>query len=161
MMAEVIATFGGGCFWGVEAAFGACEGVISTAAGYMGGDDARNNYEAVCSGSTGHAEVVQVVFDDAVGSFAALIGVFWKCHNPTHVNRQGPDRGTQYRTVIFYHSDEQKAEAEAAIVALGASGKYTEPIATQVVKAEVFNKAEDYHQQYLAKRGQTQCHFEP
>ncbi len=160
-MAEITATFGGGCFWGVEAAFGRSEGVLSTAAGYMGGDDERRSYEAICTGETGHAEVVQVVFDDEVGSYEKLLNVFWGCHNPTQVNRQGPDRGTQYRTVIFYHSDDQKAVAEAAIVGLDAGGKYSEPVATQLVKAEQFHKAEDYHQQYLAKRGQSQCHFEP
>jgi peptide-methionine (S)-S-oxide reductase len=151
------ATFGAGCFWGVEAAFRRLAGVASTAVGYMGGDMRNPTYQDVCTDQTGHAEVVEVTFDPAVISFHDLLNVFWENHDPTQLNRQGPDRGTQYRSAIFFHSPEQEREARAAIQA--AQGGFKKPIVTQVVPAGDFWKAEEYHQQYLEKRGLSQCHF--
>ncbi len=154
-----LATFGAGCFWGVEASFRQIQGVKATAVGYEGGTLDHPTYKAVCTDRTGHAEVVQVEFDPAVVSFDELLDVFWANHNPTQVNRQGPDFGTQYRSVVFYHSDAQKETAEASKKKLDASGKFKQPIATQIVPTETFYIAEDYHQQYLEKRGQTSCHL--
>ncbi len=149
-MAE-IATFGAGCFWGVEATFRRIDGVIETAVGYSGGDTPNPDYRAVCSGRTGHAEVVRVTFDPARVSFDALLGVFWEVHDPTQVNRQGPDVGTQYRSVIFYHSEAQRQAAEAGKAAQDAGGRFGRPIATAIEPAGDFWMAEDYHQQYFEK----------
>ncbi len=149
------ATFGAGCFWGVEAAFRKMKGVKSTAAGYMGGTTQSPTYEAVCTDTTGHAEVVQVEFDPAEVSYDDLLSVFWKSHNPTELNRQGPDVGTQYRSAIFYHAEEQKKIAENSKAAL----QYPKPVVTEISPAGTFYKAEDYHQQYLEKRGLDACHF--
>lgn len=154
-----VATFGAGCFWGVEANFREVEGVVATAVGYEGGKTANPTYETVCSHTTGHAEVVRVEFDPSRVTYDQLLDVFWANHNPTQVNRQGPDFGDQYRTVIFYHSPEQKAAAEVSKAKLEASGKYNKPIATQIVPTETFYIAEDYHQQYLEKRGRRSCHL--
>jgi len=154
-----LATFGAGCFWGVEADFREVEGVIATAVGYEGGTKPNPTYEDVCGHKTGHAEVVQVEFDPARVTYTQLLQVFWANHDPTQVNRQGPDFGDQYRTVIFYHSPEQKAMAEASKAALEAAKVYKKPIATQIVPAETFWVAEDYHQQYLEKRGRRTCHL--
>ncbi len=154
-----LATFGAGCFWGVEAAFRRTPGVLATAVGYAGGHKDNPTYKEVCTDRTGHAEVVQVEFDPAQVSYEQLLEVFWNSHNPTQVNRQGPDVGTQYRTVIFYHSDEQKAAAEESKAALEASGRFSRPIATQIEPAPPFYVAEDYHQQYLEKRGLASCHI--
>jgi peptide-methionine (S)-S-oxide reductase len=154
-----VATFGAGCFWGVEANFREIEGVVATAVGYEGGTKLNPTYEDVCGHKTGHAEVVRVEFDPARVTYDQLLDVFWANHNPTQVNRQGPDFGDQYRTVIFYHSPEQKAAAEAAKAKLEASGKYSKPVATQIVPTETFYMAEDYHQQYLEKRGRRSCHL--
>jgi len=154
-----LATFGAGCFWGVEADFREVEGVVATAVGYEGGKTENPTYRDVCSHTTGHAEVVQVEFDPLKVSFDQLLHVFWANHDPTQVNRQGPDIGDQYRTVIFYHSEEQKAAAEASKAALEAANVFKKPIATQIVPAETFYIAEDYHQQYLEKRGQRHCHI--
>ncbi len=154
-----LATFGAGCFWGVEAAFRRIEGVKSTAAGYMGGHVSQPSYEAVCTDRSGHAEVVQVEYEPAQLSYESLLEVFWKCHDPTQVNRQGPDFGTQYRTVIFVHDPAQRAAAEASRAALAKSGKHRQPIATAIEPAETFWPAEDYHQQYLEKRGLAHCHL--
>lgn len=151
-----LATFGAGCFWGVEETFRQLPGVVRTAVGYAGGHTVNPTYREVCTDRTGHAEVVQVEYDPAQVSYEQLLEVFWGAHDPTQVNRQGPDFGTQYRTVIFYHSPEQEAAARASKAALEASGK---PIATQIEPAPAFYPAEEYHQQYLAKRGMSSCHI--
>ena len=156
-MATEKATFGAGCFWGVEETFRNLKGVTSTAVGYAGGNKENPSYEDVCSDETGHAEVVQLEFDPSQISYDLLLDVFWSNHNPTTLNRQGPDVGTQYRSVIFYHSPEQKAAAEAAKQKLGASGKFNRPIITQIEPAPKFWRAEEYHQRYLEKRGQSHC----
>ena len=153
------ATFGAGCFWGVEAEFRNVQGVKSTAVGYEGGHTSNPSYKDVCTDRTGHAEVVQVDFDPAGVSYPKLLDVFWENHDPTQVNRQGPDYGTQYRSVIFYHTEEQKRLAEESKQARSASGKYRKPIATQIVPATDFWLAEEYHQQYLEKRGLASCHI--
>ncbi len=147
----VIATFGAGCFWGIEAAFRQIKGVTSTAVGYSGGRTANPTYQEVCSGQTGHAEVVRVEYDPDTVTYDALLDTFWTCHDPTQVNRQGPDVGTQYRTAIFTHDDEQKAAAEASKAALEKSGKHRGPIATEITPAPELWMAEDYHQQYFEK----------
>lgn len=153
------ATFGAGCFWGVEATFQAIEGVSHTAVGYSGGNSANPTYKEVCSDGTGHAEVVEVLYDPSVVSFDALLQVFWDNHNPTTLNRQGPDIGTQYRSAIFFHDDEQRQASERSKQALAASGKWgSRPIVTEISPARPFWIAEDYHQRYLEKRGLTQCH---
>lgn len=151
------ATFGAGCFWGVEDTFRAMPGVIATSVGFSGGRTQSPSYKQVCYEETGHAEVVDVVFDPAVISYDKLLDTFFANHNPTQVNRQGPDSGTQYRTVIFFHDDAQKAAAEKAKETLAKSGKWSQPIATQIVKFDKFWPAEDYHQTYHEKNGGT-CH---
>lgn len=151
------ATFGAGCFWGVEETFRTLPGVKSTAVGYAGGTKENPSYEDVCSDETGHAEVVEVEFDPQAIAYGKLLEVFWANHNPTTMNRQGPDVGTQYRSVIFYHSPEQKAQAEASRAALEKSGKHSRPVVTQIEPAPKFWPAEEYHQKYLQKRGQTHC----
>jgi peptide-methionine (S)-S-oxide reductase len=151
------ATFGAGCFWGVESSFRSVQGVTDAAVGYAGGTKENPTYEDVCTDQTGHAEVVQVEFDPAVVSYEKLLDVFWANHNPTTMNRQGPDVGTQYRSVIFYHSPEQRAAAEASKAALEKSGKFRNPIVTQIEPAPKFYRAEEYHQRYLEKRGRTHC----
>jgi peptide-methionine (S)-S-oxide reductase len=153
------ATFGAGCFWGVEEAFRQVKGVASTAVGYMGGSFSNPTYEDVCTDQTGHAEVVQVEYDPAQVSYEELLQSFWQLHDPTTVNRQGPDFGTQYRSVVFYHTPEQKAAAEAAKRDLQQSGRFNRPIVTEVVPASTFWRAEEYHQRYLAKHGRTHCHL--
>jgi peptide-methionine (S)-S-oxide reductase len=153
------ATFAAGCFWGVEAAFRQVKGVTATAVGYTGGQTENPTYEQVCSDRTGHAEAVEVAFDPAHVSYDELLNVFWANHDPTQVNRQGPDYGSQYRSAIFYHSPRQQAAATAARDRLAASGKLKHPIATQIVPADVFFRAEEYHQQYLEKRGMASCHI--
>jgi len=151
------ATFGAGCFWGVEAAFRQISGVTATAVGYAGGTTEDPDYRAVCSHGTGHAEVVEVDYDPARVSYDQLLDVFWANHNPTTKNRQGFDIGDQYRSVIFVHDDEQKAAALASRDALEKSGKWRRSIVTQIEPAPRFWMAEDYHQQYLEKRGQSSC----
>ena len=157
-MSEV-ATFGAGCFWGVEAAFRRVPGVIEVFSGYSGGHTENPSYRDVCSDETGHAEVVQVTFDPAKVTYEQLLAVFWKIHDPTQVNRQGPDYGTQYRTAIFFHTPEQEAAARKSKQALEASGKLRRPVATEITPAGPFWKAEEYHQRYLEKRGATSCHI--
>lgn len=152
------AIFAAGCFWGVEETFRQLEGVKSTSVGYTGGHVKDPNYKQVCTDTTGHAEAVKIEYDPAVVSYDKLLNVFWENHNPTQVNRQGPDYGTQYRTAIFFTTPEQEKEAKASKEALAKSGKWTNPIATQIVPAVEFYPAEDYHQQYLAKRGLAACH---
>lgn len=154
-----LATFGAGCFWGVEADFREIPGVVGTTVGFEGGRMVNPTYEAVCSDTTGHAEVVQVEFDPERVDFDQLLSVFWSNHDPTQVNRQGPDFGDQYRTVIFYHSPEQRTAAEESKTALEASKRFKKPIATQIVPSETFYRAEEYHQQYLEKRGRRSCHI--
>lgn len=153
------ATFGAGCFWHVETAFRCIEGVLSTTVGYMGGSLEHPSYRAVCTDRTGHAEVVQVEFDPEQLSYAQLLETFWSIHDPTQVNRQGPDVGTQYRSVIFFHTPEQEAAARASKEKLAQSGRYPAPPATQIEPAGTFWRAEEYHQQYLEKRGLASCHL--
>ncbi len=156
-MATEKATFGAGCFWGVESTFRAVEGVTDAAVGYAGGKTENPTYEDVCSDETGHAEVVQVEFDPAIVSYEKLLDVFWANHNPTTMNRQGPDVGAQYRSVIFYHSPEQRTAAEASKAALDKSGKFRSPVVTEIEPAPKFYRAEEYHQRYLEKRGRSHC----
>ena len=155
----VIATFGAGCFWGVEAAFRQLAGVTSTAVGYLGGSLKNPTYKDVCTDTTGHAEVVQVEYDPAKVSFDDLLNVFWTNHDPTTLNRQGPDVGTQYRSAIFFHTPEQEAAARASKDSLQASSKFRRPIVTEITPASEFYRAEEYHQQYLEKRGLSHCHI--
>jgi peptide-methionine (S)-S-oxide reductase len=153
------ATFGAGCFWGVEEAFRAIAGVSQTAVGYMGGALENPTYEDVCTDETGHAEVVEVEFDPQQVTYRQLLDVFWQNHDPTTLNRQGPDVGRQYRSVIFYQNNEQKQIAEASRTELEAKQAFKKPIVTEIAPAQTFYRAEDYHQQYLAKRGLSICHI--
>jgi len=153
------ATFGAGCFWGVEAAFREVKGVVSTAVGYAGGSLENPTYHDVCSGITGHTEVVEVIFDPENVSYNQLLDIFWNIHDPTTLNRQGPDIGLQYRSVIFYHDDEQKHQAEDSKKQLAESGVYSQKIVTAIEPATTFWKAEEYHQQYFEKTGQKSCRF--
>jgi peptide-methionine (S)-S-oxide reductase len=147
------ATFGAGCFWGVESVFEQVDGVVATKVGYTGGFTDAPSYEDVCSHRTGHAEAVEVTFDPARVSYDKLLDIFWMNHDPTQVNRQGPDIGDSYRTVIFYHSPEQEAAALASKKRLEESGRYKRPIATEIVPAGKFWDAEEYHQKYFSRRG--------
>jgi peptide-methionine (S)-S-oxide reductase len=151
------ATFGAGCFWGVEAVFRQTNGVKDAAVGYAGGKTENPTYEDVCSDETGHAEVVEVVFDPSEVSYGELLDVFWRNHDPTTRNRQGPDVGSKYRSFFFYHSPEKKAAAETKLAELEKSGRFRRPIVTQIEPAPPFYRAEEYHQQYLAKHGRTHC----
>lgn len=153
------ATFGAGCFWGVEAEFRKLPGVKATAVGFEGGALENPSYKDVCYRDTGHAEVVQVAFDPTEISYEELLSVFWENHNPTTLNRQGPDVGSQYRSVIFTHSDEQANIAHKSRAEFDAAGKYSTPAVTQILPAETFYIAEEYHQQYLEKRGLASCHL--
>ncbi|ERN43124.1 methionine-S-sulfoxide reductase [Rubidibacter lacunae KORDI 51-2] len=152
-----LATFGAGCFWGVEAAFQRVPGVRSTSVGYMGGHFPNPSYFDVLARITGHAEVAQVEFDPNAISYNQLLNVFWSIHDPTQVDRQGPDRGEQYRSAIFYHLPEQEAAARRSRLALEQSGKYDKPIATQIVPASEYYRADDSHQQYFEKRARARC----
>ncbi len=154
-----VATFAAGCFWGVEATFRQIPGVLSTRVGYTGGQLEQPTYEAVCTDRTGHAEAVEVTYDPSRVAYDALLSVFWENHDPTTLNRQGPDVGTQYRSAIFYHSPAQREAAEASKTALAQSGRFPRPIVTQILPAVPFWPAEDYHQQYLEKRGLASCHI--
>ena len=153
------ATFAAGCFWGVEAAFRQIHGVLQTAVGYTGGYVPDPTYERVCRHGTGHAEAVEVKYDPAQVRYGDLLRVFWENHDPTQLNRQGPDWGTQYRSAIFFHTPEQETEAQASKESLEKAHRYSKPIVTQIVPAVTFFPAEDYHQQYLEKRGLTTCHI--
>ena len=153
------ATFGAGCFWGVEAAFRQLAGVKATAVGYAGGTTESPTYRQVCNGDTYHAEVVEVEFDPTQVSYNQLLEVFWANHDPTQLNKQGPDIGTQYRSVIFYHSPEQRDAALNSVQELEARGAFRRPIVTKIEPAPPFYPAEDYHQQYLEKRGLASCHI--
>ena len=154
------AIFGAGCFWGIEAAFREVEGVTSTAVGYSGGTSKNPTYEDVCTGLSGHAEVVQIEYDPAKVSYEELLKIFWEIHDPTTLNRQGPDVGAQYRSAIFFHTPEQEAAARASKGNLEASGRFKRPIVTEITPATEFYRAEEYHQQYLEKRGQVHCRIE-
>lgn len=150
-----LATFGAGCFWHVEEAFRELDGVVKTTVGYMGGTTKNPTYKDVCGHRTGHAEVCQVEFDPKKISFEKLLDIFWKCHDPTQHNRQGPDIGDQYRSAIFYHSEEQRKIAEKSLNE--AQKRFGKPIVTQIANAATFYPAEKYHQQYLMKRGLKTC----
>ena len=153
------ATFAAGCFWGVEATFRQIDGVTATRVGYTGGKLDNPTYKDVCSDRTGHAEAVEVEYDPAKVSYNQLLDIFWENHDPTQLNRQGPDWGSQYRSAIFFHSPEQEQEARASKASLEKSGHFSRPIVTQIVPAVTFYEAEDYHQQYLEKRGMASCHI--
>ena len=153
-----VATFGAGCFWGVELTFQNTKGVTSTSVGYTGGTTNNPTYEDVCTGRSGHAEVVQVEFDPSIVSYEELLDVLWGCHDPTTLNRQGPDRGTQYRSAIYYHSPEQEASAIASKAKADKSRRFSSPIVTEITSAPEYYEAEDYHQKYLEKRGMGSCH---
>ncbi|MBU2886058.1 peptide-methionine (S)-S-oxide reductase MsrA [Gilvimarinus agarilyticus] len=155
-----VATFGNGCFWCTEAIFQDLKGVSKVESGYSGGQTLDPTYKEVCTGTTGHAEVLQITYDPAVISFDELLEVFWKTHDPTTLNRQGNDVGTQYRSVVFYHSDEQKALAEKYKKELNASGAFNDPIVTEITAFDKFYVAEDYHQNYYNLNGsQPYCNF--
>ncbi len=151
------ATFGAGCFWGVEVAFRRVTGVTSTAVGYLGGALKNPTYHDVCTGETGHAEVVQLEYDPSLVSYDELLNVFWSLHDPTTLNRQGPDVGTQYRSAIFFHNVEQEAVAKESKEKLQSSSRYKRDIVTEITPASEFYRAEEYHQQYIEKRGQASC----
>ena len=158
-MAIEKATFGAGCFWGVEAKLNEMTGVLDTAVGYEGGTLEHPTYKEVCTDRTGHAEVVQVTFDNSRVRYEDLLDVFFSLHDPTQLNRQGPDWGSQYRSVIFTHSESQASAARAKIAELGAAGTFHKPVVTQVQPSTGFWKAEEYHQKYLEKRGMVSCHI--
>ncbi len=158
-MSEKTASFAAGCFWGVEARFREITGVLDTAVGYMGGETDHPGYQQVCSGNTGHAESVQLLFDDTKVNYATLLDAFFALHNPTTLDRQGPDFGSQYRSVVFWHDAEQQAEAEKKIVELNASRKWQNPVVTQVAEAGKFWRAEEYHQRYMEKNGGGFCNL--
>jgi peptide-methionine (S)-S-oxide reductase len=153
------ATFGAGCFWGVEESFRQLPGVAETEVGYLGGRTNNPSYKDVCTDETGHAEVVQVTYDPAKISYEQLLDVFWSAHDPTTLNRQGPDVGTQYRSAIFFHSPEQERVARASKEKAQASCKFRRPVVTEITPASTFYRAEEYHQKYLAKRGVSHCHI--
>ena len=158
MTEKHIATFGAGCFWGVEAMFRALPGVLDATVGYLGGTTPNPTYKDVCRGNTGHAEVVQVEYDPAQISYEKLLEAFWKEHNPTQSNRQGWDFGSQYRSAIFFHTPQQELAAQKSKAELEASGRLKKPVATEITPASAFFRAEEYHQQYLAKSGRSSCH---
>jgi peptide-methionine (S)-S-oxide reductase len=153
------ATFGAGCFWGVEATFRQVNGVVDTAVGYAGGHLDNPTYHDVCTDLTGHAEVVQVEYDPSRVNYDELLNIFWENHDPTTLNRQGPDVGAQYRSVIFYHTPEQEAAARASKDRLQQSGRFQRPVVTAIEPAPPFWRAEEYHQKYLEKRGLAHCHL--
>jgi peptide-methionine (S)-S-oxide reductase len=153
------ATFGAGCFWHVEEVFRAAEGVVSTQAGFMGGTTENPTYDEVCSRTTGHAEVVEVTFDPARISYDELLRIFWDCHDPTQLNRQGSDVGSNYRSVIFCHTPEQEARARASLAKEEESGMHSDPIVTEIAPAAPFWRAEEYHQQYCVRHGLSTCSF--
>ncbi len=156
-MAIKKATFAAGCFWGVEAIFQNIDGVVRTEVGYMGGHTESPTYRDVCTGRTGHAEVVQVTFDESRVSYGQLLDLFWRSHDPTQKDRQGPDVGTQYRSALFYHDEEQRKEGEISKAALVSSGMWRRPVVTRLEPAGAFWRAEEYHQRYLQKKGLDRC----
>lgn len=153
------ATFAAGCFWGVEETFRTLPGVLSTRVGYIGGSKEKPSYQEVCTDTTGHAEAVEIEYDPAKVTYEELLKIFWENHDPTTLNRQGPDVGSQYRSAVFYHNDEQLKQATASKESIDKSGKFKRPIVTAIVPAATFYAAEDYHQQYLKKRGMANCHL--
>lgn len=153
------ATFGAGCFWGVEDVLRKLGGVIDTQVGYAGGDFDHPSYQDVCSGVTGHAEVVEVIYNPEIISYTDLLDIFWNIHDPTTLNRQGPDIGTQYRSVIFYHNSKQEELALESKKSLEDSGRYEREIVTEIQPAGTFWRAEEYHQQYIEKTGRKSCRF--
>lgn len=153
-----IATFAAGCFWGVEARFRQLNGVLDTRVGYTGGTTPDPDYKSVCTGQTGHAEAIEITFDPDIISYEQLLGAFWQMHDPTTINQQGPDHGTQYRSAVFYHDEQQKQLAETVKSELNKRGQFSAPIVTEITAASIFYPAEDYHQRYLEKRGQGTCH---
>jgi peptide-methionine (S)-S-oxide reductase len=157
-MAKQKASFAAGCFWGVEAGFREVDGVLDAVSGYMGGTTTQPTYREVCTGTTGHAETVQLEFDDAVVSYEELLEHFFAMHNPTTLNRQGPDRGTQYRSAIFWHDEAQRSAAEKQLRELEAAGRWADPVVTELVPASDFWRAEEYHQRYFEKHGGGYCH---
>ena len=152
-----IAIFGAGCFWGIEAEFRKKEGVLNTSVGYSGGTTKNPTYQDVCSGATGHAEVVRIEFDPVKITYEEMLNIFWSIHNPTTLDRQGPDIGSQYRSVIFYFNEDQKEKALESINELKKENKYKDSIVTEIIPAREYYKAEDYHQQYFEKRGMVTC----
>lgn len=152
------ATFAAGCFWGVEASFRGVTGVVDAAAGYTGGTTIAPTYQEVCTGNTGHAEAVEVIYDPGKVRYEQLLAVFWACHDPTSHNRQGPDIGSQYRSAIFYHTPEQEKSARASKARLVKEHRYHRPIVTQIAPAGPFYRAEEYHQRHLEKQGRAACH---
>ena len=158
-MSAQTASFAAGCFWGVEARFREVEGVLDAVSGYMGGHIENPTYKQVCRADTGHAEAVQVTFDDERVSFRELLDLFFDLHNPTTLNRQGPDFGSQYRSAVFWHDDSQRAVAEQKISEIDESGKWSDPVVTQLAPADIFWRAEEYHQRYLEKNGAGFCHI--
>lgn len=153
------ATFAAGCFWGVEELFRSIKGVRSTSVGYSGGNKVDPTYNDVCSGRTGHAEAIEINYDPEIISYEELLEIFWSNHNPTTLNNQGPDFGSQYRSAVFYHDDAQKDVAIKQKLSLDDSGKFSKPIVTEITKASIFYNAENYHQQYLSKQGLKTCSF--
>ena len=153
-----LATFAAGCFWGIEAQFRQLEGVLSTRVGYMGGDIENPNYKLVCTGTTGHAEVVEITYDPDIISFTQLLNHFWKMHNPTTLDQQGPDIGSQYRSAIFFHDIAQQNIAESSKLALTEAQYYPDPIVTEITEVDTFWPAEEYHQCYLEKKSLGSCH---
>jgi peptide-methionine (S)-S-oxide reductase len=153
------ATFGAGCFWQIEEMYRTVPGVISATSGYEGGNLNNPTYQDVCTDESGHAEMVEIEYDPALVNYETLLDIFWNNHNPTTINRQGPDIGTQYRSAIFFHSPEQEKIAKESKAKLDASGKFRKPIVTEITPASTFWKAEEYHQKYLFKRAMTHCHI--
>ena len=158
-MSHQTASFAAGCFWGVEARFRDVEGVLDAVSGYMGGQTENPSYKQVCGGNTGHTESVQLTFEDKQVSYRELLDLFFDMHNPTTLNRQGPDFGSQYRSAVFWHDEDQCAAAEQKISELNESGKWPDPVVTQVAPADTFWRAEEYHQRYLEKNGAGYCHI--
>ncbi|MEX0931230.1 MAG: peptide-methionine (S)-S-oxide reductase MsrA [Candidatus Paceibacterota bacterium] len=154
---QEVAVFGAGCFWGIEEKFRVLDGVSKTEVGYSGGHTENPSYTEVCSDATGHAEVVRIVFDPKIITYSELLSVFWSSHDPTQENRQGPDVGSQYRSVIFYTNEAQRKEAEKSLALVSQSGTYTKPLVTKIESMKEFYPAEDYHQQYLLKQGKNVC----
>jgi len=157
-MSQQTASFAAGCFWGVEARFRELEGVVDAISGYMGGHTENPTYKEVCGGQTGHAETVQVTFDDEQVTYAQLLDLFFDMHNPTTLNRQGPDFGSQYRSAVFWHNEEQQSAARQKIAEIDVSDKWSDPVVTQLVPAGTFWPAEEYHQRYFEKNGGGYCH---
>ena len=158
-MSHQTASFAAGCFWGVEARFREVEGVLDAVSGYMGGQTENPSYKQVCGGNTGHTESVQLTFEDKQVSYRELLDLFFDMHNPTTLNRQGPDFGSQYRSAVFWHDEDQRAAAEKKISELNESGKWPDPVVTQVAPADTFWRAEEYHQRYFEKNGAGYCHI--